>query len=104
MTQHCQQLSKEKLALALERQLCEVVSRVGVDINKAVRNPYYYTLLPYVAGLGLRKASAIVQKINGPFVSTLATRCMQLSFADLRLSPFRAAPSHPVHNSSLAMF
>lgn len=66
-----QQLSKEKVTRALERPLIEVTARVGVDINRAIRNSYYFHLLPYVAGLGPRKAASILQKINGPVVSLL---------------------------------
>jgi transcription elongation factor SPT6 len=40
------------------------VNAVGVDINRAVIDPYYRSLLPYVCGLGPRKAQALVQKIS----------------------------------------
>ncbi|KAM0753127.1 transcription elongation factor Spt6 [Meredithblackwellia eburnea MCA 4105] len=67
-------LSKEKLGRALDRALCDVVAKVGVDINRAIRNQYYFNLLPYVPGLGPRKASAVVNKINGPIGGTLSSR------------------------------
>ncbi|THH00428.1 hypothetical protein EW145_g7080 [Phellinidium pouzarii] len=54
---------KEKLLSALERALVDVVNKVGVDINRAINDPYHATLLPYVAGLGPRKAQALVKKI-----------------------------------------
>ena len=63
------QLSREKILHHLEETLIEVVNHVGVDINRAARDSYYYYLLPYVAGLGPRKASSLVKKINGPLVS-----------------------------------
>ncbi|GAA5841172.1 hypothetical protein JCM11251_003227 [Rhodosporidiobolus azoricus] len=66
-------LSKEKLNQALERALIDVTNKVGVDINKAVRNQYYSHLLPYVAGLGPRKADNVIKKINTKG-GTLATR------------------------------
>lgn len=50
--------------MALERALVNVVNRVGVDINRAVHDPYYQTLLPFVAGLGPRKAQHIVRKVQ----------------------------------------
>ncbi|EJD02347.1 transcription elongation factor SPT6 [Fomitiporia mediterranea MF3/22] len=53
----------EKLLSAFERVLVDVVNKVGVDINRAVNDPYYATLLPYVAGLGPRKAQALIKKI-----------------------------------------
>ncbi|GAA5881838.1 hypothetical protein JCM1840_001631 [Sporobolomyces johnsonii] len=57
-------LAKEKVIQALERALIEVTNRVGVDINKAVRNAYYAHLLPYVSGFGPRKADGFLKKIN----------------------------------------
>lgn len=63
------QLSRDKLLLRMERMLVEITNAVGVDINRAIRDSYYYALLPFVAGLGPRKASALVKKINGPIVS-----------------------------------
>lgn len=54
--------------LYLEESLIEVVNKVGVDINRAVRDTYYYNLLPYVAGLGPRKASSLIKRINGELV------------------------------------
>ncbi|GAA6018754.1 hypothetical protein JCM10207_005567 [Rhodosporidiobolus poonsookiae] len=66
-------LSKEKLALALERSMIVFTNRVGVDINRAVRNQYYGHLLPYVSGLGPRKAESVVKKINASG-GTLTTR------------------------------
>lgn len=59
------QLSKEKVDQWLERALIEVTNRVGVDINRCVRSAYYAHLLPYVSGLGPRKAEALLKKING---------------------------------------
>ncbi|KAI5481871.1 transcription elongation factor SPT6 [Pseudohyphozyma bogoriensis] len=67
-------LSKEKLTASLERTIMEVTNKVGVDINKAIRNSYYYNLLPYVAGLGPRKAAALVQKVNSELGGTLVRR------------------------------
>lgn len=61
-------MGKDKVSAALEHALMEVTAMVGVDINRAIRNSYYFHLLPYVAGLGPRKASSILQKINGPVV------------------------------------
>ncbi|KAI0306468.1 transcription elongation factor Spt6 [Multifurca ochricompacta] len=54
----------EKLLMALERVLVDCVNRIGVDINRAVTDPYYQNLLPYVCGLGPRKAQALVKKIG----------------------------------------
>jgi transcription elongation factor SPT6 len=54
----------EKLLSSLERGLVDCVNRIGVDINRAVMDPYYQYLLPYVCGLGPRKAQALVKKIG----------------------------------------
>ncbi|KAI9509640.1 transcription elongation factor Spt6 [Russula earlei] len=54
----------EKLLTAMERVLIDSVNRIGVDINRAVTDPYYQHLLPYVCGLGPRKAQALVKKIG----------------------------------------
>ena len=57
------QIPAEKLLVALERVLVDIVNKVGVDINRAVIDTYYAHVLPYVAGLGPRKAQALVKKI-----------------------------------------
>lgn len=57
------QIPKEKLLASLERALVNVVNAVGVDINRAVNDPYYQLLLPYVSGLGPRKAQVLIKKI-----------------------------------------
>ncbi|KZV86555.1 transcription elongation factor Spt6 [Exidia glandulosa HHB12029] len=58
-----QLVPREKLLIALERRLVDVVNYVGVDINRAVNEAYYYHLLPFVAGLGPRKAQHLKKKI-----------------------------------------
>ncbi|KAJ6596967.1 transcription elongation factor SPT6 [Mycena vulgaris] len=54
----------EKLLFTLERTLIDVVNKVGVDINRAVGDSYYQTLLPFVCGLGPRKAQQLVKMIE----------------------------------------
>ncbi|OAX41960.1 transcription elongation factor Spt6 [Rhizopogon vinicolor AM-OR11-026] len=56
-------IPKEKLMLALERTLVDVTNKVGVDINRAVNDSYHQHLLPFVCGLGPRKAQVLVKKI-----------------------------------------
>jgi transcription elongation factor SPT6 len=58
------QLPSDKLLTALERSLVSIVNDVGVDVNRAVTEPYYRHLLPFVAGLGPRKAQAVLKKIG----------------------------------------
>lgn len=57
-------IPKEKLLSALERTLVDVTNKVGVDINRAVNDSYYQHLLPFVCGLGPRKAQVLVKKIS----------------------------------------
>ena len=40
-----------------------MTNAVGVDINRAVTDSYYQHLLPFVCGLGPRKAQVLVKKI-----------------------------------------
>ena len=44
--------------------MMNVVNVVGVDINRAVHDPYYQHLLPFVSGLGPRKAQLVIKKIQ----------------------------------------
>ncbi|KAJ1309768.1 hypothetical protein OPQ81_006534 [Rhizoctonia solani] len=57
-------IPKDKLLVALERAIVNIVNNVGVDINRAVNDPYHRALLPYVAGLGPRKAEALIKKLG----------------------------------------
>jgi transcription elongation factor SPT6 len=51
------------LLLAFERVLVDVTNQIGVNINRAVADEYYQHLLPFVCGLGPRKAQAMVKKV-----------------------------------------
>ncbi|CAE6414499.1 unnamed protein product [Rhizoctonia solani] len=57
-------IPKDKLLVALERAIVNIVNNVGVDINRAVNDPYHRALLPYVAGLGPRKSEALIKKLG----------------------------------------
>ena len=84
-------LSKDKLQNSLERAMIEVVNKVGVDINRAIRNSYYYHLLPFVAGLGPRKANGLVKKIISAAGGTLTSRSNLLVKAILTRNVFMNA-------------
>ncbi|KZT53981.1 transcription elongation factor Spt6 [Calocera cornea HHB12733] len=56
-------LPKAKLLAAMERALVTLVNRVGVDLLRAVSDPYYQHLLRFVCGLGPRKAQALVSRL-----------------------------------------
>lgn len=57
-------VSQERLLQCLERALVNVVNAVGVEINQAVKDPYLAKCLPFVAGLGPRKAEALIKSIT----------------------------------------
>ncbi|KAI0206091.1 transcription elongation factor SPT6 [Astrocystis sublimbata] len=61
----CQHLlPQDKLWKVLETSMVDMVNLCGVDINDAVGDPYTANLLPYVAGLGPRKATSVIKTIN----------------------------------------
>lgn len=57
-------LPPDKLYKHLETAMVDMVNLCGVDINEAVSDPYTAHLLPYVAGLGPRKATLVIKGIN----------------------------------------
>ncbi|KAF4631225.1 hypothetical protein G7Y89_g6908 [Cudoniella acicularis] len=61
----CQQLLPEdKLRKQLDSAMVDMVNLCGVDINEAVGDSYTAALLPYVCGLGPRKATQVLKVIN----------------------------------------
>ena len=65
-------LPQEKLMAKLEMALVDKVNLVGVDINEAAADSAIANLLPYVCGLGPRKAQHLVKvvNINGGYVNS----------------------------------
>jgi transcription elongation factor SPT6 len=57
-------LSEEKLLKWLDTAMVDMVNLVGVNINDAASDPYIANLLPYVCGLGPRKAAQLLKVIN----------------------------------------
>ncbi|KAF2861338.1 transcription elongation factor SPT6 [Piedraia hortae CBS 480.64] len=57
-------IDEVKLIKALETSMVDVVNMVGIPINQAVADPYVANLLPYVSGLGPRKAAHMLKMIN----------------------------------------
>lgn len=55
---------QEKILKHLETALVDMVNLVGIDINEAVADQYTANLLPYICGLGLRKAQQLLKVIN----------------------------------------
>lgn len=61
----CQNLlPRDKLEKYLESAMVDMVNLCGVNINDAMTDTYTANLLPFVAGLGPRKASSVVKAIN----------------------------------------
>lgn len=65
-------LPQEKLWKKLEMAFVDNVNMVGVDINEAASDSAVASLLPYVMGLGPRKAQHVLKVINlnGGYVTT----------------------------------
>lgn len=63
-------LPEHTLLEAIKSILVDVSSMVGIKINDAVRSPYLALSLPYISGLGPRKASSLIKGIeaNGGFL------------------------------------
>ncbi|RYZ11854.1 MAG: hypothetical protein EOO70_09450, partial [Myxococcaceae bacterium] len=57
------QSMRAKVVRMLERRLVDAVCDVGVDINRALSLEHYGTLLPFVAGLGLRKTDQLKKRV-----------------------------------------
>lgn len=55
---------QDKLMRYLESAMVEIANVVGVDINDAVTDAYTSNLLPYICGLGPRKAEKMKKAIN----------------------------------------
>ena len=65
---------QEKILKQLETAMVDMVNLCGVDVNEAVSDLHTANLLPYICGLGPRKASQLLKAINlnGGVVSTRA--------------------------------
>ncbi|RDW87160.1 chromatin-remodeling histone chaperone SPT6 [Aspergillus mulundensis] len=59
-----QLVAQELLLKQLETALVDMVNLVGVDINEAVSDQATANLLPYVCGLGPRKAAHLLKIVN----------------------------------------
>ena len=55
---------QERIMKALETAMVDMVNLCGVEINEAVSDLYTASLLPYVSGLGPRKAAQLVKVVN----------------------------------------
>ncbi|EMR10052.1 hypothetical protein PNEG_01805 [Pneumocystis murina B123] len=67
-------IPQDKLQRVLETAIVDIVNLVGVDINDVVKSSYKLNLLPYVCGLGPRKAQSLCKRISavGGYISNRA--------------------------------
>lgn len=74
-------LDPDTVIEAIELVFVDIVNMVGVEINEAARNPYVAKLLPYIAGLGPRKALGLIRNINSSKIGlSLANRADLIEF------------------------
>ncbi|KAG5359514.1 Transcription elongation factor SPT6 [Yarrowia sp. C11] len=57
-------ISEDRFYESIDSTFVDYVNLVGVDINEAIRDAYVARMLPYIAGLGPRKASGLTHKIQ----------------------------------------
>ncbi|KAI8870800.1 hypothetical protein GQ42DRAFT_162459 [Ramicandelaber brevisporus] len=67
-------LSDDTRWRAIESTLVDNVCRAGVSINTVLSQPRLHPLLQYVAGLGPRKAAAIIDSLNSDSVAGKSSR------------------------------
>lgn len=67
-------LPTDMLEHAIETAFVDVVNVVGVDINESIRDNYLANVVPYVCGLGPRKAQGIMQSIQSSLNGFLSNR------------------------------
>ena len=74
-----QLVPQEKILKQLETAMVDMVNLCGVDINEAVGDIYTANLLPYVCGLGPRKATSVLKAINA---NVRPNRCLPYNYID----------------------
>lgn len=79
-------LPSDRLRTHLERAIVMLVNDIGVDVNEAVTNGYVQYMLPFVAGLGPRKAHALVHAIRTKLQGSVVSRVGMLQHGILSLS------------------
>ncbi|ORX33718.1 transcription elongation factor SPT6, partial [Kockovaella imperatae] len=74
MELHQKLISQEKLLVHLERGLVNAVCYMGIEINSCIADAYQRAMLPFIAGLGPRKADALVNAVlrQGTLINRLA--------------------------------
>nr|CDI51126.1 related to transcriptional regulator protein SPT6 [Melanopsichium pennsylvanicum 4] len=86
-------LPQDRLRLHFERCIGAVVNDIGVEINQAMTSTYLQTMLPFVAGLGPRKAHSLVNAISTKLEGTLINRTLLISRNILTFQVFQNCAS-----------
>ncbi len=86
-------LPQDRLRLHFERCISAVVNDIGVEINQAMTSTYLQAMLPFVAGLGPRKAHALVNAISTKLEGTLINRTLLISRSILTFQVFQNCAS-----------
>ena len=97
-------LPAEKLTKALDSAMIDMVNMVGVNLEDATNHPYVGNLLPFVCGLGPRKAQRLLETIshNGGVINSRGELVVR-SDAGRYVLRFRSATSrlHDICYSTL---
>ncbi|KAJ9476993.1 Transcription elongation factor SPT6 [Pseudozyma hubeiensis] len=86
-------LPQDRLRLHFERCIGAIVNENGVEINQAMTSTYLQTMLPFVAGLGPRKAQALVNAISTKLEGTLINRTLLITRSILTFQVFQNCAS-----------
>lgn len=70
-------LTPDELWISLERAIVTCVNNVGVDLNVALNNDYVKSMVPFVCGLGPRKADALLKAIRSTTTSIVPSRIVK---------------------------
>lgn len=93
-------IPKELKGRYIDEVICTAVAQSGVDINMAVSHPWKASMLPFVPGMGYRKAAALIKAI-GKLGGALGSRAFLVEQDMLGPIVFRnAAPFLMVTNST----
>ena len=78
----------------MENVICEIVNRVGVDINKIIMNKQLITPMQFICGLGPLKCQELLKKLDQIAIATnnnfaYTDRYEMLKHDDLRFRLFK---------------
>ena len=94
-------LSADEQYQAFERCMITIVNQVGVDINDVVQHSWKSHTLPFVAGLGPRKASSLINYIKSSIGGAVQSRDQLREFLDQKVYE-NVAPVLRIEGSALS--